>query len=171
MSGAEIAVSVSCAAWTRALPEAELLCEKAALAALAGAPDDARPVAPSEVSIALADDALVRDLNSRYRGIDRPTDVLSFPAAEGDEPAPEGAPILLGDVVLAYETVLAEAEAEGKPLANHLAHLVAHGVLHLLGYDHVAEDDAREMEAIEIAILAGLGIADPYAASMTERAR
>ena len=114
----------------------------------------------SELSIVLADDAFVRDLNRDYRGIDRPTNVLAFPALEpepaGDEPA------LAGDVVVARETMVQEAKDQGKPPAAHLGHLVVHGVLHLFGFDHETEADAERMERLEIAILARLGVPDPY---------
>lgn len=109
-----------------------------------------------ELSLAFADDATVRDLNRDYRGKDAPTNVLSFEA--GDAP-PEG-PILLGDVVFARETCL--REAQGGVLEDHLGHLAVHGVLHLLGYDHEEEADAEEMEALEVKILAEIGIENPY---------
>lgn len=111
---------------------------------------------PLELSLAFADDATVRDLNREYRGKDAATNVLSFEA--GDSP-PEG-PILLGDVVLARETCL--REAEDGALADHLSHLAVHGVLHLLGHDHEDTADAEEMEALEIKILAEIGIDNPY---------
>ncbi|MFZ5929812.1 MAG: rRNA maturation RNase YbeY [Pseudomonadota bacterium] len=113
-----------------------------------------------EISIVLADDAFVRDLNRQYRNIDRPTNVLSFPADDDDGLGPR----LLGDVVLAYETVQREADAAGKPLLDHVSHLIIHGTLHLLGFDHEDEQEAIEMEALETAILARLGVADPYLA-------
>ena len=100
----------------------------------------------------LADDRLQRALNHQFRGKDRPTNVLSF------DTAPAG----FGDVVLALETVQAEAEAQGKSLADHVTHLVVHGVLHLMGHDHVGAAEARRMEHLERAILAELGIGDPY---------
>ena len=110
----------------------------------------------------LGDDARQQRLNHAYRGIDRPTNVLSFPAWDADDPAPPGAPVLLGDVVLAFETVAREAQEQGKIFADHLRHLIVHGVLHLLGYDHHVEREAADMERLETVILAGLGVPDPY---------
>jgi probable rRNA maturation factor len=133
--------------WGRAIPGATALARRAARAAL-----DACDATAGEVAIVLSDDATVRRLNRDYRHKDKPTNVLSFPL--GDQ--------LLGDVVLARETVLAEAGAQGKLAGNHLSHLVVHGVLHLLGFDHEKEAQARRMEALERRVLAGLGIADPY---------
>jgi probable rRNA maturation factor len=164
--GRSLAIDLAepCAAWRLRLPDVEDRCAAAARAALAGA--EAR-LDGAELSLVLADDAELRALNRRYRGQDKPTNVLSFPALDhpsaGSQPAlPPGAPLLLGDVVLAFETVAGEAEAQGKPLGDHLAHLVVHGVLHLLGYDHEVPAEAERMEALETAILAGLGIPDPY---------
>jgi probable rRNA maturation factor len=116
-----------------------------------------------EISLVLADDALVRTLNRQYRGQDRPTNVLSFAAQDEGPDRPPGGPLLLGDVVLAFETTAAEARRDGKPFADHLAHLVVHGVLHLLRYDHRNDHEADEMENLERCILQGLGVADPYA--------
>ena len=120
-----------------------------------------------ELSVVLADDAAVRALNRDYRGRDAPTNVLAFPQADthGDL-SPEG-PVLLGDVVLALETVRREAAAQGKSAVDHASHLVVHGILHLLGFDHHADSEAADMERCETAILAGLGIADPYADDVT----
>jgi probable rRNA maturation factor len=98
------------------------------------------------------------------RGRDEPTNVLSFPA-DPDEPRPLGAARLLGDVVVALETVEREARAAGRRCADHLAHMVAHGMLHLLGHDHQDDDAAERMERLESGILTGLGIADPWAAT------
>ena len=108
------------------------------------------------VVVLLTDDAAVQDLNARFRGKDRPTNVLSFPAPETARPH-------RGDLVLAYGVCAAEAAEQGKTIADHLSHLVVHGVLHLLGRDHEDDAEAEAMEAEERAILATLGVADPYA--------
>jgi probable rRNA maturation factor len=152
-----IDIAEPCPRWRERLPEIEQLCGEAARAALAGA--GGAPAA-AEISIVLGDDALLHALNKRWRSQDKPTNVLSFPAAPTT--LPPDAPRLLGDVVLAFETVDAEAVAQGKPLAHHLRHLVVHGVLHLLGFDHEIASDAERMEALEVAVLATLDIPDPY---------
>lgn len=118
-----------------------------------------------ELAIVLTDDSAIRALNREWRGQDRPTNVLSFPAAE---PQP-GTPVLLGDIVIAYETVAREALAEGKPFMHHLAHLAVHGFLHLLGHDHETDREAQAMETMETAILARLDIPDPYAVRDSKR--
>src|SRR5262249_21763425 len=146
-----LALAMPCAGWKAALPDAARLVRAAARAALAGAGWRPGPNG-AELSLVLGDDHMVRALNRHWRGQDKATHVLSFPAGA----APEGAPALLGDVVLAFETVRAEAAAQGKRLADHLAHLVVHGVLHLIGYDHQAARAARRMERLEVAVLAGL---------------
>jgi probable rRNA maturation factor len=153
----DIDVAEACGSWRRTLPEVDTVCLAAAQAALAGA--DAQG-GPAELCIVLGDDTLLRALNGRWRGQDKATNVLSFPALTAGAPA--GAPRLLGDVVLAFETVHGEATAQGKPLAHHLRHLVVHGVLHLLGFDHETAADADRMESLETAILARLGVPDPY---------
>lgn len=156
----DISVRIDCPAWTEALPDAEARCGRLAAIAL-GAVD--LPEGVVELSMVLADDATVQGLNRDWRGKDTPTNVLSF-AALDDEDAPvvEGAPLLLGDVILAYETCAAEASGQGKSLEDHFSHLVVHGVLHLLGYDHMDDDEAAEMEDLETTLLAALGIPDPY---------
>lgn len=132
---------------------------RAAAAAVSRAPD--LDLEPSLATVALSGDARVRELNRAFRGKDKPTNVLSFPSPEGPE-REVSARRFLGDVVLAAETVLQEAEAMGVPPRHHLQHLVVHGLLHLLGFDHETDDEATEMEALETRLLDGLGIADPY---------
>jgi probable rRNA maturation factor len=150
-----IDISVESEGWAKAA-DIEACVRRAAEAALL---DNEAP--PSEISVVLSDDEHIRELNKHHRGMDKPTNVLSFPAARMK--TPPGAPRILGDVVLAFETVEREAVEESKPLENHIAHLVVHGVLHLLGYDHEDEDEAETMEARERQILTKLGIPDPYA--------
>ena len=113
-----------------------------------------------ELAIVLTDDSAIRALNRDWRGKDKPTNVLSFPAQEAC--ADGRAPRMLGDIVIAYETAAREAEVEGKPLMHHVAHLAVHGFLHLVGYDHAASEEADAMERLEVAILARLGVPDPY---------
>lgn len=151
-SDTSIAVILTAPSWRKACPRAVALCRRAARAALAA--DRREP--PGPLAIVLAGDGLVRRLNRDFRGQDKPTNVLSFAERDG------GRAVGLGDVVLAHGTVAREARLQGKALAAHMSHLVVHGVLHLLGHDHVAERAARRMERLEVAILAGLGIADPY---------
>jgi probable rRNA maturation factor len=137
------------------------LAQRAAEAATAVAGRDAEAL---EVSVMLTDDAQIRELNKTWRGKDKATNVLSFPA-----PTPPGialpgdaGPRHLGDIALAYETLVREAEDESKAFTHHFAHLIVHGVLHLLGYDHEAEAEAELMEGLEVKALSTLGIADPY---------
>ncbi|MGM4902630.1 rRNA maturation RNase YbeY [Tardiphaga sp. 866_E4_N2_1] len=121
--------------------------------------------ADAELAVMLTDDAGIRTLNQNWRGIDKPTNVLSFPALQPPEGAdePDDMPRMLGDIAIAYETTRREADEEEKSFANHLSHLAIHGFLHLVGYDHEKDDEAEEMEALEREILATLGIPDPYA--------
>lgn len=142
-----IEVEIEADGWSSALPDVEVVVERAATAALGTAQGD--------VVVLLTDDVAVRDLNARFRDKDWPTNVLSFPAAESAAPH-------LGDLVLAFGVCRDEAEAQGKTLADHLSHLVVHGVLHLLGRDHEDDGEAEAMEAEERTILAELGISDPY---------
>ena len=154
--GPDIAISIRAAAWRQTVPRVRRLCRHAALAALAV---DNITDRQAEVSIVLGDDDLVRRLNREFRDRDEATDVLSFPGPSQFA----GAPAMLGDVVVAYETARRGAAEAGKRLADHLCHLIVHGVLHLLGHDHQSAAAARRMEGLEARILADLGIADPYA--------
>lgn len=118
------------------------------------------PQMPSEVSLVFTDDASIREINAEWRSQDKPTNVLSFPAfplTPGKMPGP-----MLGDIVVAQETLVREAQALGKPFDEHLSHLLVHGFLHLFGYDHMEENDAERMEGLETRILASLGLSDPY---------
>jgi probable rRNA maturation factor len=119
------------------------------------------PKQPCEVSLVFTDDAAIREINAEWRGKDKATNVLSFPAfpvTPGKMPGP-----MLGDIVIARETLEREAEELEKPFDDHLTHLMVHGFLHLFGYDHIEKDEAEKMEALETRILAGLGLSDPYA--------
>lgn len=151
-----IDVEVEDEAWTTALPDAGALAAQAGQAAL-----DCEDADGEGVALLLTSDEEVRGLNARFRHKDHPTNVLSFPAP----PNPERH---LGDVALAYGVCAKEADQQGKPFAHHLQHLVVHGVLHLLGYDHMRDDEAEAMEGLERAVLAGLGVPDPYAAGEGE---
>jgi len=163
-----IAVDTNFDGWDRARlgeASAETLVAAAARAVMAVA----GPVYATEIGVRLTSDSEMRTLNNTYRGRDSATNVLSFAMDDGDESPSsaenlsDGTPKLLGDVVIAYETCASEAEDQAKPLADHLRHMVVHGVLHLLGHDHQSEDDALEMEQLERSILAHLGVPDPYA--------
>ena len=127
--------------------------EAAVRAAINAAADEISSPA-GEVAVVLTDDAAIRKLNKQWRKIDKPTNVLSFPAAKS------GA--MLGDIVIAYETLARESRDEGKQFTHHLSHLAVHGFLHLMGYDHQNDSDAEAMEDLERAILARLKIPDPY---------
>lgn len=153
----EIDISVRAAQWN-AVDDLDGLARLAVTAALrAGA--EFLPDHPTEISLVFADADFVAALNAKHRGRPGPTNVLSFPASDGDD---FGA-TLLGDVVLAYEVVAGEALDQGLALPDHVAHLLVHGTLHLLGHDHILESDAQIMEALEIDILKTLNIANPYA--------
>jgi probable rRNA maturation factor len=157
-----VEVAIEDERWSGAVPDLEAFVIRAVEAGLAAAPEP--PAGPVEVSILLADDATVQALNRTWRGKDRPTNVLSFPSSP--QPAHAGVAVPLGDVVLAYDTLVRESAEQSKPLVHHLAHLLVHGTLHLLGQDHETGDaDAEAMEALEVAALATLGVPDPYADS------
>jgi probable rRNA maturation factor len=157
---ATIDVALLSRAWTEACPQARSLARQAARHAVAaGLAQQAAPTRV-ELAIALADDDAQRRLNREFRGRDGPTNVLAFPAAGPEQPRER--PVMLGDVVLAFETVAREAAAAEKPLADHLRHLVVHGVLHLCGFDHATAPEAARMELLETSILATIGVPDPY---------
>ncbi len=157
----DVAVRVLCKAWSEALSDPEAMAARAVDAALALGP---RAVSGrNEISIVFADAALIRGLNRVYRGQDKPTNVLAFGIGEGNT----GAPRLMGDVVLAFEPACDEASAQGKSLSDHATHLIVHGTLHLMGFDHETARQAEEMEAAEISILSALGVPDPYTPTET----
>jgi probable rRNA maturation factor len=142
-------------------PDAESVIQRAIAAAAEEVDAD---VGDAELAVMLTDDAGIRTLNSNWRGIDKPTNVLSFPALQPEGARKPGdAPRMLGDIAIAYETTKREADVERKPLCHHLSHLAIHGFLHLIGYDHENDADAEEMESLETEILQQLGIPDPYA--------
>ena len=152
----DVAVERASPLWD-ALVDAEQLAERAILAAAAACGVRLRDRA--EVGVQLVDDGGIRALNARWRGFDKPTNVLSFPASPVDKLA--SAP-LLGDIVVAYETTRREADDERISLSDHFVHLAVHGFLHLVGFDHEDEAEAESMEALETRVLEGLAIADPY---------
>ena len=178
----DISFSLESGDWETAATDVERLTEAAARAAFEAAekPEILGGDTPVEMSLVLADDALVQTLNRDYRDKDKPTNVLSFALLDDlddtDESTDdvlardEGMPILIGDVILAFETVQREALEQGKSFGDHLTHLVIHGVLHLLGYDHQSDPDADRMERLETSILARMGIADPYSANPAQAA-
>ena len=150
----------------RAEPDAEAVIHRAIAAAAetVQAGSGEAGFGEAELAVMLTDDAGIRTLNSNWRGIDKPTNVLSFPALQPTGAGgPDDAPRMLGDIAIAYETTRKEADDEQKPFDYHLSHLAIHGFLHLMGYDHETDDDAEAMEGLEQEILAQLGIPDPYA--------
>ena len=153
-----IEINTEAGDWAQALPDAAAIAERAILAVCAQFDD---LPAGAEVSVLLTDDAHHQVLNRDWRGQDKPTNVLSFPGDDADS-LPDGAPLLLGDIAVALETVQAEAGTLEKSIADHFCHLMVHGMLHLLGFDHETQPQADEMEPLEIEILEGLSIASPY---------
>ncbi len=137
--------------WADAVGDAEALAARSFEAAQA---KEARLA--GAIALLLADDALLKDLNKRFRGKDKPTNVLSFPSGEE-------APGFIGDIAIAYETCAIEAAQKNIALADHAAHLIVHGLLHLAGHDHENDSDAEAMEALEIEILDAMGVSNPYA--------
>jgi len=152
----EIDVVVESSLW-EAQPQAERIVQDAIAAAA-----EAVSETSGELAVMLTDDEAIRILNRDWRGLDKPTNVLSFPAA--DTGTDDTTPVHLGDIAIAYETMAREAGEEDKPFAHHLSHLAIHGFLHLVGYDHEDDDEADAMETTEVTILARLGIPDPYRA-------
>ena len=151
-----IEIEVEDESWRAGVADVEAVVHRAALSALSLALENQ---GQRELVILLADDEAVRDLNARFRDKDRPTNVLSFPAPDAPPGFPPGP---LGDIVLASGVCAREAAEQGKTVQSHLTHLVVHGVLHLLGRDHMIEAEAEAMEAEERVLLAGLGVSDPY---------
>jgi len=149
-----VELAIDCSKW-EALGDLEAIAAKCLDAALEES--DETPLDGAEVSFLFCDDARVHALNLQFRGKDRPTNVLSFPTPEPLESAR-----VLGDIVLAYETIAREANEQQKSLADHSRHMIVHGFLHLLGFDHENEADAAEMEALEVRILGKLGVENPY---------
>ncbi len=147
-------------------PDAEAVIHRAIATAaeIVNAGPDKAVGGEAELAVMLTDDAGIRTLNNNWRGIDKPTNVLSFPALPPTgKSGPDDAPPMLGDIAIAYETTRKQADDEQKPFDHHLSHLAVHGFLHLIGYDHESDDDADAMETLEQEILAQLGIPDPYA--------
>jgi probable rRNA maturation factor len=152
-----VSVEVEDQAW-QALPGIDELARSAVTAALA----DAGHADPeSDIAVLFTSDDEIAAINAEWRGKDKPTNVLSFPTPEG-MPMPAGEPRSLGDIVLAHGVITGEAVEQGKTLRDHTTHLIVHGTLHLLGYDHETDGEAEEMEALETRILKGLGISNPY---------
>jgi probable rRNA maturation factor len=161
---AAIDIASPCISWKRVCPDARRLARDAARVALVDGIAATGFASPTriELGITLTDDVQQQYLNRRYRGRDVSTNVLTFRAWEPGIHAPPGATLLLGDVVLALETVAREADRQLKPFRDHVRHLIVHGVLHLLGCDHRSKADAITMERLETSILAKLGVPDPY---------
>jgi len=151
-------VDIRCPAWRDDINDADQICTRAALAAVMVA---GRPAGGAEVSVVLCDDAFITDLNFRYRDRQNATNVLAFPQQDPAQPAEE--PVLLGDIVVAHGTVAREAADAGRRVDHHLSHMVVHGMLHLLGFDHLTDVEADAMETLEIMAMARLGLPDPYA--------
>jgi len=154
-----LALEIEDPRWTQALPNAAELLEKAIGLALADVGGNSRTI---EVGVRLVDDGTIQGLNRDWRGRDKPTNVLSFPLGDPGPVDDPDFPWLIGDIVMSFDTVTAESIRDGKSLEHHVAHLAIHAALHLIGHDHEDEAEADAMEAVEVKLLAGLGIADPY---------
>jgi probable rRNA maturation factor len=160
----DIVVILDKPCWERSIAEWEALIEPAIFETLR----QSLWAQPAEINILLTDDAKIQELNKEYRGIDKPTNVLSFPSFEPEEifslkvENDSSEPMVLGDIALAYETIQKESLSQNKPFDHHLIHLAIHGVLHLLGFDHEKDEDATVMESLEVKILSSLKISNPY---------
>lgn len=160
----DLDISVEESAWETALPEYEEVISRAVMAGLKHCENDEKG-RPCELSVVLSSNDEVQKLNAEYRDKDKPTNVLSFPAMDCEYPGLlilEPGPIHLGDIILAYGVVEAEAKEQGISFKDHFTHLMVHGILHLLGFDHIDDEEAEEMESLEISILSDFGIANPY---------
>ena len=155
----DIAIDITCNLWVEVDFDLTDKCRASVIEAIACGAQD---TGAHEISIVLADDAFVRNLNQTWRGVDAPTNVLAFPCSDGEELTDTDAQRLLGDVVVAYQTTEREASEFGISFEHHFAHLIVHGVLHLLGYDHIEDHEATLMETLEVKALSELGIDDPY---------
>ena len=170
-------VTIGAPGWPAVLDDAPAACQRAVAATLTRAAPSLRPTR-AEVSILLGDDPAIRQLNADHRQQNKPTNVLAFPLLEFDHGRPRNRlplqafdrPVMLGDIAVALETVCREASAARRPVRAHLSHLVVHGTLHLLGFDHGDDQEAQAMEELERRILADLGIPDPYAEPAGDRA-
>jgi probable rRNA maturation factor len=160
---AEIDVSVLEPEWNASFLDLEELANRAVQITLklAKLPDvlKGREI---EMSVVMANDELTQVLNREYRHIDKPTNVLSFATLDSDDPLPEEGPFPIGDIILSYQTIDREAKQQEKFFKDHFVHMLVHGTLHLLGYDHQTEDEATHMETLEIRILEKMNIQNPY---------
>ncbi|WP_198946795.1 rRNA maturation RNase YbeY [Kiloniella majae] len=171
-SGLEVAVELRESQWADKLPHYQALIHRAVIASYVFAGFSAEPsssettlISEAELSVVLANDVSVQALNKEYRGKDKPTNVLSFSTLDDPDEADlasQRGVLPLGDIVLSLETLILEANEQSKRLEDHFTHLLVHGVLHLLGYDHIDDDDAFEMEGLEVDILNRLGVGNPY---------
>ncbi|MEM7023563.1 MAG: rRNA maturation RNase YbeY [Pseudomonadota bacterium] len=172
-----VIVTIDSPGWPAVLDDAPAACQQAVAATLARATPGLQPIR-AEVSVLLGDDLAVRQLNADHRQQDKPTNVLAFPLLELEHGRPRDrlplqafdGPVMLGDIAVALGTVCREASDAKRPVRAHLSHLVVHGTLHLLGFDHGDDQEAEVMEDLERHILADLGIPDPYAEPADDRA-
>ena len=159
----EVDVSISEPEWNSSFLELEDLVREAVILSIQSA-SLPKPIRDRDIeaSVVLANDDLVQVLNREYRGMDKPTNVLSFASLDSDDPLPDVGSVSIGDIILSYQTIAREAKEQDKFFKDHFTHLVVHGTLHLLGYDHENEDDATNMETLEIRILQKMNIQNPY---------